>query len=157
MMMLWNREELLAWRDELRRRDETLVFTNGCFDILHVGHIRQLEQAAALGDRLIVGLNSDDSVRRLKGPSRPFVSLEDRAELLAALRVVDSVAAFDEDTPFELISFVKPDVLVKGGDYKPDEVVGKDVVESLGGRVVIIPFIPGRSTSGLIERIRTQD
>jgi len=150
---LWDREDLSAWRQSLRDQHLTLVFTNGCFDVLHVGHIRLLEAASKLGDRLIVGLNSDESVRRLKGPSRPVVTLEERAETLAALRWVDRVVAFDADTPLALISLVVPDVLVKGGDWSPDRVVGLDVVEAAGGRVVIVPLAAGRSTSALLDKI----
>lgn len=133
---------------------ETVVFTNGCFDILHVGHIRYLQEAARLGDLLVVGLNSDASVRRLKGAERPINSELERAETLCALSFVDYVVVFDEDTPLQLIKKIQPDVLVKGGDYKPDEVVGKEVVEGRGGCLRLLPFIEGKSTSGIIERIR---
>ncbi len=131
-----------------------IVFTNGCFDLVHRGHLTYLAQAAALGDRLVVGVNSDASIRRLKGPHRPIVPLPDRMFQLAALFFVDLVVPFDEDTPHRLIQAVAPDVLVKGGDYRPDEVVGKDVVEARGGRVVILPFVEGYSTTSLVERIR---
>ncbi len=132
----------------------TVVFTNGCFDILHVGHKRYLEQARALGDRLIVGVNSDASVRRLKGPGRPVNPVEDRVEMLSALECVDEVIVFDEDTPCELIKRLKPNILVKGGDYTADRVAGRDIVESYGGRVEIIPFVENRSTTAVIEHIR---
>ena len=133
--------------------DKKIVFTNGCFDILHVGHKRYLQQAAALGDILIIGVNSDDSVRRLKGPGRPVNSEQDRAEILSALGFVDYVVIFDEDTPYELIKQIQPDVLVKGGDYKPDEVVGRDIVEARGGRLELIQFVEGKSTTNIINKI----
>lgn len=134
--------------------DKKIVFTNGCFDILHVGHIRYMQEAAALGDILIVGLNSDDSVKRLKGPERPINNQNDRAEMLAALEFIDYVAVFDEDTPYELIKRIQPDVLVKGGDYNPDNVVGKDIVEARGGELRLLDFVVGKSTTNIIEKIR---
>jgi rfaE bifunctional protein nucleotidyltransferase chain/domain len=144
---------------ELRKAGKTLVFTNGCFDILHLGHTTYLEAAKKLGDVLIVGVNSDNSVRRLKGTiggvERPVNSESDRAAVLSALRAVDYTCIFDEDTPFELISALLPDVLVKGGDYTPETIVGADVVRSRGGRVVVIPFVEGKSTTRIIERIHT--
>ncbi len=144
-------QELAAqWHAEGRQ----LVFTNGCFDILHPGHVRYLQAAKALGDILIVGLNDDASVRRLKGAGRPLNSLVDRTYLLAALKPVDLVVPFSEDTPLELILALRPDVLVKGGDYVPDEMVGAEEVRSWGGRVTTIPFIDGHSTTSLIGRIR---
>ena len=131
-----------------------IVFTNGCFDLLHPGHIRYLAQARDLGDFLIIGLNSDDSVSRLKGPERPIQPETVRAEMLAALHVVDAVVIFNEDTPLELITALKPDILVKGGDYTPETVVGADVVTAHGGRVEIIKFETGYSTTDLISKIR---
>lgn len=136
-----------------RPRTGTLVFTNGCFDLLHRGHVEYLYAARALGDALIVGLNTDESVTRLKGPGRPVTTEEDRAVVLAGLGCVDAVTLFEEDTPRELISVLLPDVLVKGGDYLPDQVVGKTDVEAAGGRVVIIPFLQGRSTTETLQRI----
>lgn len=133
--------------------DKKIVFTNGCFDILHVGHKRYLQEAAALGDILVIGVNSDDSVRRLKGPDRPVNSEQDRAEILSALSFVDYVVIFDEDTPYELIKKIQPDVLVKGGDYKPEEVVGRDIVEARGGRLELIQFVEGKSTTNIINKI----
>ena len=133
-----------------------LVFTNGCFDLLHRGHVELLWWARGQGDALVLGLNSDDSVRRLKGPGRPLTPEADRAFLLAALPVVDALVIFDEDTPLQLIQALEPDVLVKGGDYGRDEVVGRDIVEARGGRVALFPPVPGRSTSALVERIRSQ-
>lgn len=134
--------------------NKKIVFTNGCFDILHVGHIRYLQEAAKLGDILIVGLNSDASVKRLKGEERPINQEADRAELLAALKCVSYVVIFEEDTPYNLISKLKPDVLVKGGDYKPEEVVGKDIVEAGGGQLKLISFVEGKSTTNIINKMR---
>lgn len=131
-----------------------IVFTNGCFDILHIGHIRYLQEAASLGDLLIVGLNSDASVKRLKGPLRPINSQAERAEMLGALGFVDYVVIFDEDTPLELIKTIQPDILVKGQDYAPEQVVGKKEVEERGGKLVLVPFVEGKSTTGIIERMK---
>jgi D-beta-D-heptose 7-phosphate kinase/D-beta-D-heptose 1-phosphate adenosyltransferase len=142
-----------AWRKEGQR----VVFTNGCFDILHVGHIKLLHAAAACGDRLIIGLNSDNSVKRLKGESRPVVPEHERAALLASIQGVDLVVLLDEETPLELIRRFKPDVLVKGGDYVPATVVGHDIVEQAGGRVVIVPLVDGVSTTKVIESMRDQN
>lgn len=133
---------------------QKIVFTNGCFDILHVGHIRYLQEAAKLGDVLIIGLNSDASVKRLKGSERPINNEAERAEMLSALGFVDYIAVFDEDTPQELIKVIQPDILVKGGDYSPNEVVGKKEVEERGGKLVLIPFVEGKSTTGIIEKIK---
>lgn len=130
-----------------------VVFTNGVFDLLHRGHVDVLARARALGDRLVVGVNDDESVRRLKGPARPLAPLDDRAFVLAALECVDLVTAFPEDTPAELIRAVRPDVLVKGADYRVDQVVGADFVQSYGGRVETLPLVEGRSTSALISLI----
>lgn len=139
---------------QLQAQGRRVVFTNGCFDLLHVGHVRYLQAARALGDFLLVGLNDDASVRRLaKGPGRPFVPQEERAEVLAALACVDAVVIFSQDTPLELILTLRPDVLVKGGDYTPEAIVGRPEVLSWGGTVQVIPFVPGHSTSGLIQRI----
>jgi rfaE bifunctional protein nucleotidyltransferase chain/domain len=140
--------------DRLRRAGVRLVFTNGCFDLLHVGHVTLLEKARALGDALVVGVNEDRSVRRLKGPGRPIVPLAERMELLAGLRPVDYVVPFAEDTPARVIAEVRPAVLVKGGDYRLGEIVGRDEVEEGGGRVVRVPLRKGRSTSDLIARAR---
>ncbi len=147
-----SREELLRLFG--RPRKGSLVFTNGVFDILHRGHVEYLWAARSLGDALVIGLNTDASVRRLKGPERPLNSEDDRAMVLAALGCVDAVTLFGEDTPRELIAALLPDVLVKGGDYRPEEVVGRAEVEGAGGRLVLIPFLEGRSTTGLVERIR---
>lgn len=132
-----------------------LCFTNGCFDLIHPGHVQYLEEARALGDFLVIGLNSDASVARLKGPGRPLQDEAARAAVLLGLRSVDAVVRFDEDTPLELIRALQPDVLVKGGDYTPEAVVGREFVEGRGGRLVLIPFLPGHSTSRIEQRIRT--
>lgn len=139
-------------RDGLRREGRTVVFTNGCFDLIHAGHIRLFRQARALGDVLIVALNSDASVRRLKGPTRPVYPLKERQEILAAIEAVDYVTSFSEDTPRRIIAALLPDVLVKGGDWRPDQVVGREEVEAAGGRVVIVPYLEGRSTSSIIRQ-----
>lgn len=132
---------------------KVIVFTNGCFDILHIGHLQYLKQAASMGDVLVVGLNSDSSVARLKGPSRPINSAEDRAAMLAALGYVDYVVVFEEDTPYELIQMLQPDILVKGSDYVKDEIVGADIVERYGGKVVTVPLVQGKSSTVIIDRI----
>jgi D-beta-D-heptose 7-phosphate kinase/D-beta-D-heptose 1-phosphate adenosyltransferase len=131
-----------------------VVFTNGCFDLLHPGHIRSLELAREMGDALIVGLNSDASVRRLKGDGRPVIAEHERAEILAALESVDAVVIFDDLTPREVIARLLPDVLVKGGDWPGDQIVGREEVEAAGGRVVSIPVVPGYSTTAILEKIR---
>jgi D-beta-D-heptose 7-phosphate kinase/D-beta-D-heptose 1-phosphate adenosyltransferase len=147
-------KELLLQLDEHRRRGETVVFTNGCFDLLHLGHAKYLEFARGLGDVLVVGLNSDRSVRRNKGPDRPIVGESERAQMLAALGDVTWVVLFDEDTPEKIIRRVRPDVLVKGEDWKTKGVVGSDFVKSIGGRVVLAPLVKGKSTSDIIRRIQ---
>jgi D-beta-D-heptose 7-phosphate kinase/D-beta-D-heptose 1-phosphate adenosyltransferase len=148
----WDAIERLATAH--RRDGRRIVFTNGCFDILHRGHITYLNQAKAMGDVLIVGLNSDDSVRRLKGPARPINPLEDRADVLAALSCIDHIVAFEEDTPVRLIERIRPDVFVKGGDYRPDMLPEAPTVEALGGKVHILPYVEDRSTTGIIEHIK---
>ena len=137
-----------------RPRTGTVVFTNGVFDVLHRGHVEYLEAARALGDTLVVGLNSDASVRRLKGPSRPVNPQEDRAIVLGALAAVDAVVIFEDDTPLHLVEALLPDVIVKGGDYTPETVVGAREVVAAGGRVVIAPLLPGRSTTRIVQRIQ---
>jgi D-beta-D-heptose 7-phosphate kinase/D-beta-D-heptose 1-phosphate adenosyltransferase len=149
---VFDRETLLAEVERRRTVGQTVVFTNGCFDLLHVGHARLLREAGELGDFLVVGLNTDESVRRLKGPSRPINQEDDRAELLAALDSVSAVILFPEDTPLALIEALRPEVLVKGGDYRPEEVVGRDVVEASGGRLVLIPLVEGKSTTEMVRR-----
>jgi rfaE bifunctional protein nucleotidyltransferase chain/domain len=138
---------------ELRANNKRMVFTNGCFDILHLGHTTYLEAAQNLGDVMIVGVNSDASVRRLKGASRPVNTEFDRASVLSALRSVDFTCIFDEDTPLELIRTLQPDVLVKGGDYTLETIIGADIVAAKGGRVVVIPLVEGKSTTRIIERM----
>lgn len=149
-----SQDELILHVAQRKRNRERVVFTNGCFDLLHPGHIRCLEQARALGDVLVVAVNSDASARQLKGDGRPVVPQEERAEILAALAAVEYVVIFDEPTPHELIARLLPDVLVKGGDWGPNEIVGRAEVEAAGGRVVSIPVEPGYSTTGILERIR---
>ena len=133
-------------------RDQKIVFTNGCFDLLHVGHVRYLQEAKKLGDILFVGVNSDASVKRLKGPTRPVQNQEDRAEILSALKPVDFVCLFEEDTPYELIKLVKPNILVKGGDWAVDKIVGYDLVQSWGGKALSLNFVDGKSTTSLIQK-----
>lgn len=137
-----------------RFKDDKIVFTNGCFDILHKGHIEYLAKAASLGTKLVIGLNTDASVKRLKGDSRPINDENARALLLASLVFVDKVILFDTDTPRDLIDFVQPDVLVKGGDYKPEEIVGYDIVKAKGGEIVTLDFVEGYSTTSLIEKMK---
>jgi D-beta-D-heptose 7-phosphate kinase/D-beta-D-heptose 1-phosphate adenosyltransferase len=146
-------EELAALLRELRRRGRTVVFTNGCFDLLHVGHVRYLAAAAAEGDLLVVGLNSDRSVRAIKGERRPIVPQGERAEILAGLASVDFVTVFEEADPLRVIQALQPDVLAKGGDWAESEIIGADVVKHSGGRVVRIPVVEGAGTSALITRI----
>lgn len=151
--------KVMSSKDAARWREigsGRVVFTNGVFDILHVGHVDLLVAARALGDRLIVGLNSDESVHRLKGPARPVRSEHDRAYVVAALEAVDAVTIFDQDTPLELILALRPDVLVKGGDYTPDTIVGRAEVESWGGRVHVVPLTAGQSTTRIIEALRAR-
>ena len=147
------REELLGIIKDLKAKGKRVVFTNGCFDLLHVGHIRYLEEAKTLGDILIVGVNNDSSVRKLKGPKRPVLPVEERTEILSGLGCVDYITIFDELDPLKLITSLQPDVLVKGGDWTKEQTVGKEVVERSGGEVLIIPFVKGASTSNLIETI----
>jgi D-beta-D-heptose 7-phosphate kinase/D-beta-D-heptose 1-phosphate adenosyltransferase len=148
-----SRAALERWR----ARGERIVFTNGVFDLLHRGHVEYLAEARALGDRLVVGINADASVTRLKGPTRPLVPQDERAELLAALESVDLVLVFEDDTPLALIAEVAPDVLVKGGDWAVDRIVGRELVEARGGRVVSIRLREGLSTTNLVERILARD
>ena len=145
---------MLAERERLRAAGKRLVFTNGVFDLLHVGHVRYLRQARALGDVLMVAINSDRSVRELKGPERPVFDEAERAEILAALRDVDYVVVFDNISPRKTIKQLLPDVLVKGGDYQLEEIHGREEVEAAGGRVISLPFVPGASTTSLIRRMK---
>ena len=153
MNKIYSREKLKKIIDRLRKEGKKIVFTNGCFDILHVGHTRYLEEAKKQGDVLVLGLNSDDSVRSLKGEKRPVIPEDERADVVAALESVDFVTIFTELTPLELIEYLKPDVLVKGGDWKEEQVVGRKSVEKWGGRVIIIPEVKGSSTTNVIEKI----
>jgi D-beta-D-heptose 7-phosphate kinase/D-beta-D-heptose 1-phosphate adenosyltransferase len=147
------RENLRKIVEGLKKEGKRIVFTNGCFDLLHAGHVRYLEAARALGDILIIGINSDASVRGLKGSLRPILPVEERAEILSGLGCVDYVTVFDEPTPLGLITLLRPHVLVKGGDWTREDVVGRDVVEGDGGNVAILPFVPGSSTTNIIETI----
>lgn len=156
MAPVLTREQLLKERARLREEGQKLVFTNGCFDILHPGHVRYLGEARKLGDALVVALNSDRSVRSLKGPGRPILSQEERAEVVAGLRAVDYVTIFDEETPKDLIAALLPDVLVKGGDWPLDQIAGREEVEAAGGQVVSLDFVAGLSTSAILERIKSQ-
>jgi D-beta-D-heptose 7-phosphate kinase/D-beta-D-heptose 1-phosphate adenosyltransferase len=152
--IIFDRDQLIAERRRLREEGRRVVFTNGCFDLLHPGHARYLAEARRLGDALIVALNSDASVRRLKGAGRPILNERERAEVMAALASVDYVTVFDEETPRELIAALLPDVLVKGGDWALDRIVGREEVEASGGRVLALPYVEGSSTTDIIERIR---
>ena len=156
--MLFNKIKTLPYAIsaiiKLKQKNKKIVFTNGCFDILHAGHVSYLSKAKSLGDILVIGLNSDSSVKKIKGKSRPVVSQKNRALLLAALEVVDFVVVFNEPTPAKLIKAVKPDILVKGGDWKKEEIVGAEFVESYGGKVKSLAYIKGLSTRGLIAKIQ---
>lgn len=153
MKKILSRQALKREIEQLRRRGKKIAFTNGCFDIIHAGHVKYLHEAAKMGDVLILALNSDASVRAIKGDKRPLVPESERAEVAASLASVDYVTVFDELTPLELIEFLQPDVLVKGGDWAEDDVVGKDAVKRWGGCVRIAPLIPGVSTTDIVEKI----
>jgi len=144
------KNQVAVWRS----KGDKIVFTNGCFDILHLGHVDYLEKARALGDRLVLGLNSDSSVSRFKGPERPIQDQNSRARILAAMEFIDAVVFFNEDTPINLITEIQPDILVKGSDYLAENIVGADVVKARGGVVKTIDFIPGYSTSKIVEKIK---
>ena len=150
-------EEIKAIVNQARKNGKRVAFTNGCFDLLHRGHVHVLRQAKACGDLLIVGINSDESVKQIKGPARPVLPEWDRCELLSAMEMVDFVTLFNEPNPHDLISAVRPDVLVKGGDWNAEKIIGADVVEETGGRVVVVPYIKGFSTTEIIERIKNSD
>jgi len=149
-----SRSDLEALAKRLRNEGKKIVTTNGCFDLLHVGHVRYLQAARQLGDVLIVGLNSDASVRKLKGPERPVNSEDDRAEILSSLECVDYVSIFDEDTADEFLKLIKPDIYVKGGDYKPRELPEAPTVEALGGQVRILQHVPGKSTTSILDKAK---
>lgn len=153
---IMNVDELVKVLEEEKKKGKKIVFTNGCFDIFHVGHSRYLRQASTYGDILVVGVNSDSSVKRLKGPERPIISEDERMELLADLESVSYVVKFEEDTPYELIKKIQPDIITKGGDYKTEDVVGKDIVEANGGEVIICKLVEGKSTTNIITKIRRE-
>jgi len=149
-------DDAVAWLDRVKAGGGRVVFTNGVFDLLHPGHVRYLRQARTLGDALVVGVNTDRSVRVIKGESRPVTPESERAEILAALACVDVVVLFDEETPYELIKRIQPDVLVKGADWSEASMIGREIVEARGGRVVRVPFEAGYSTTSIIEKIKEQ-
>lgn len=148
-----NLNKLLQLRTNWKKEKRKVVFTNGCFDILHPGHVYLFREAKKLGDILVVAVNTDESVRRIKGPDRPVFPLNERMEVLSSLEYIDYIFSFNEETPHRVISSLRPDVLVKGGDWRPDEVVGKKEVEAAGGRVVLIPYQEGKSTSEIVKKI----
>ena len=154
MAKILDRQELIREHERLRGEGRSLVFTNGCFDLLHPGHVRYLAEARALGDALVVALNSDRSVRVLKGEGRPILNEQERAEVIASLEAVDYVIVFDEETPRELIAELLPEVLVKGGDWPLDQIAGRHEVEAAGGRVLSLPYVEGSSSTDIIERIK---
>lgn len=154
MNKILKREDLRKKLEELRNSGKKIAFTNGCFDILHVGHVRYLREARKTADVLVLALNSDSSVRSIKGEKRPLLNENERAELLAALEFVDFVTIFPELTPLELINYLKPDVLIKGGDWPEEKVVGREEIKKWGGRVAIIPEVEGKSTTNIVEKIR---
>ena len=151
--MVLDISQLSSIVDSLKQAGKRIVFTNGCFDIIHVGHVRYLKEARSLGDVLVVGLNSDESVRAIKGMNRPIVPQGERAEVLSSLRDVDHVVIFNEPDPYNTIAALRPDILVKGGDWSIENIIGRDIVESCGGKVCTIPFIEGASSSRIIEDI----
>jgi rfaE bifunctional protein nucleotidyltransferase chain/domain len=155
MKKILKREELKAKVDALRKDGKKIAFTNGCFDILHVGHVRYLTEARKTADILILALNSDSSVRAIKGEKRPLVPEDERAEVLAALECIDFITIFPEPTPLELINLLKPDFLIKGGDWPEDKVVGRDEIKKWGGRVLLIPEIKGKSTTNIVKKIKS--
>lgn len=154
MNKILKREDLRKKLDVLRKKGQKIAFTNGCFDILHVGHVRYLREAKKTANVLVLALNSDSSVKSIKGEKRPLVNEKERAEVLAALEFIDFVTIFPESTPLELIKYLKPDVLIKGGDWPEDKVVGREEVKQWGGRVAIIPEVKGKSTTNIVEKIK---
>ncbi len=154
MNKIFTRDVLKEKLEALRNQGKKIAFTNGCFDILHVGHVRYLREAKKKADVLVLALNSDSSVRTLKGEKRPLVTENERAEVLEALDFIDFITIFDESTPLELINYLKPDVLIKGGDWSEDKIVGREEVLKWGGRVVIIPEVQGKSTTNVVEKIK---
>lgn len=149
-----DKENLFSTLNQWRFKNEKIVFTNGCFDIVHKGHIEYLAQAATLGTKLVVGLNTDTSVKRLKGEKRPINNQEARAILLSALIFIDKIVLFDEDTPYELIKYIQPDILVKGKDYKPEQIVGYDIVKNKGGEIITIDLTAGYSTTSILNKLQ---
>ncbi|HDQ03020.1 MAG TPA: D-glycero-beta-D-manno-heptose 1-phosphate adenylyltransferase [Deltaproteobacteria bacterium] len=156
MNKILERNELKKKTDALKREGKKIAFTNGCFDILHVGHVRYLRQAKQTADILILALNSDSSVKKIKGEKRPLVNQEERAEIVAALEFIDFVTIFDEQTPLELINLLKPDVLIKGGDWTEEQIVGREEIAQWGGKLVVIPEIKDKSTTNIVEEIRNK-
>ncbi|NLJ06834.1 MAG: D-glycero-beta-D-manno-heptose 1-phosphate adenylyltransferase [Sphingobacteriales bacterium] len=154
-LKIYNRDTLKKECQEWATQGKKIVFTNGCFDILHAGHIDYLSKASELGDKLIIGVNSDFSVKRLKGKARPVNDENSRMLLLAALFFVDAVVLFDEDTPYELINELQPDILVKGGDYREEDIAGADIVKRKGGKIIILPFLEGFSTTKIIDKLKS--
>lgn len=154
MNKILDKKNLQEKIDVLRREGKKIAFTNGCFDILHVGHVRYLREAKKTADILILALNSDSSVRSIKGEKRPLIPEEERAEILSSLEFIDFITVFPELTPLELINFLKPDIIIKGGDWDEDKIVGRDEVKKWGGRVVIIPEVEGKSTTNIVEKIK---
>ncbi|MBN1473924.1 MAG: D-glycero-beta-D-manno-heptose 1-phosphate adenylyltransferase [Syntrophaceae bacterium] len=154
MNKILDRNTLKNKLEELRKKGKKIAFTNGCFDILHIGHVRYLREAKKTADILVLALNSDASVKKIKGKKRPLVPQEDRAEIMAALEFIDFVTIFDETTPLELINLLKPDVLIKGGDWAEDDVVGRDEIKKWGGKLTLIPEIKGKSTTSIVDKIR---
>lgn len=151
--IITDKEKIFSTLNQWRFKDEKIVFTNGCFDIVHKGHIEYLASAATLGTKLVIGLNTDISVKRLKGETRPINDEQARALILSALIFVDQVILFNEDTPYELIKFIQPDILVKGSDYKPEDIVGYDIVKNKGGKIITIDLTPGFSTTSILKKI----
>lgn len=154
MQKILERNILKNKLEALRKKGKKIAFTNGCFDIIHVGHVRYLREAKKTSDVLVLALNSDSSVRAIKGAKRPLVSAEDRAEVIAALEFVDFITIFEELTPLELINYLKPDILIKGGDWPEEKIVGREEIKKWGGRVVIIPEVTGKSTTNIVEKIK---
>ncbi|HOW57196.1 MAG TPA: D-glycero-beta-D-manno-heptose 1-phosphate adenylyltransferase [Smithellaceae bacterium] len=154
MQKILNRQDLKIELDKLRARGKKIAFTNGCFDILHVGHVRYLREAGKTADVLVLALNSDSSVREIKGEKRPIVPEEERAEVLASFEFINYITIFSEQTPLELINYLQPDILIKGGDWPEEKVVGRNEVKKWGGRVVIVPEIAGKSTTNIVEKIK---
>ena len=154
MHKILEREALRNKLEALRKKGKKIAFTNGCFDILHVGHVRYLREAKKTADVLVLALNSDSSVRSIKGEKRPLVTENERAEVLAALEFIDFITIFEESTPLELIKYLKPDILIKGGDWPEEKVVGREEVKKWGGRVAIIPEVEGKSTTSIVEKIK---